>query len=505
MAVAAPSARPSLRARARRVSIPAPLGALWLACTLLCLAWTVTTAPLQGPDEHNHVAYVQQLAETGDGPSFGGEFAAVEGGDSWSTEQKELHRWQGLFGLIGLANARPGWTEVEQQRFEAFEDNLPPGAQADGLGPNPVAQNPPLYYAYEAVPYLLTSWADLPSRLLAMRAANLPLLLIIVTATWLAAGEIFRRRRRMAQTIAAGSVALLPQLGFMSGIVNPDFMLDAIWASFAWVAVAAIRLGPKPLPLLGLGGLAAASALTHGRGLAILGPLAVTLAVMLWRHRPLTRRALAWTGGLAVVVGVGLVAAFAYSSAHGGESSLGGEVGSTTGAGSPQGFLSYLFQFYLPGLRTMSPQGPDYGYGQVFIEGLGGTFGSLEVQYPFWVYDLLQLAAALGIAALLACVVRRWETVKTRWPQIVVVASIPVCMLALLHAASYRDLQGPPFDPLITGRYLLTLLAPMGLAIAFVCSSLPRRWGALLGTLVLTVFAILGMTGLGLTITRFYA
>jgi 4-amino-4-deoxy-L-arabinose transferase-like glycosyltransferase len=338
-----------------------------------------------------------------------------------------------------------------------------------------------------------------------MRLANLPLYLLIVTGTWLAAGEVFRRRRRMAQTIAAGSVALLPQLGFMSGVVNPDFMLDAIWALFTWVALLTVRVGPKPKPLLALGALAAASALTHGRGLAIVGPLAVVLAVACWRHRPLSRRALAGAGGLAGLFAAGLLAAFAYSGAHGGGSSLGGEVGSTTGAGSLKGFASYLWQFYFPGLRTMSPQGPDYGYRQVFVEGLGGTFGSLEIQFPLWVYDLLQLAAALGIAALLGCVVRRWETVRARWPQVVVVASIPACMLALLHLASYRDLQGPPYDPLITGRYLLPLLAPMGLAIAFVCSSVPRRWGGLVGTLVLTTFAVLSLCGLGLTVARFYA
>ncbi|HEU4656832.1 MAG TPA: hypothetical protein VFR97_04885 [Capillimicrobium sp.] len=504
MAVAAAASRAPARVRARdRVrSIPAPLAALLLACTILCVAWTVTTAPLQGPDEHNHVGYVQHLAETGNGPTFG---ATGETGDTWSSEQKELQRWEGLFGLIGLADARPGWNPAEEQRFADYEDHLPAGARSDGSGPNPVAQNPPLYYAYETIPYWATRWADLPARLLAMRLANLPLYLLLVTAAWLAAGEVFRRRRRMAQTIAAGSVALLPQLGFMSGVVNPDFLLATIWALFTWVALVAIRVGPRPLPLLGLGGLAAASALTHGRGLAIVGPLAVALAIAFWRHRPWDRRVLAWLGGLGALFAAGLVVAFAYSGAHGGGSSLGGEVGSTTGAGSLKGFVSYLWQFYFPGLRTMSPQGPDYGYRQVFVEGLGGTFGSLEIQYPLWVYDVLQLAAALGIAALLACVVRRWEAVKARWPQVVAVLSIPACMLALLHLASYRDLQGPPYDPLITGRYLLPLLTTMGLAIGFVCSSLPRRWGALLGTLVLTTFGVLSLCGLGLTVVRFYA
>jgi hypothetical protein len=44
----------------------------------------------------------------------------------------------------------------------------------------------------------------------------------------------------------------------------------------------------------------------------------------------------------------------------------------------------------------------------------------------------------------------------------------------------------------------------MGLAIAFVCSSLPRRVGAWLGTLVLTTFTVLCFTGLALSVARFY-
>jgi 4-amino-4-deoxy-L-arabinose transferase-like glycosyltransferase len=498
VAVAAP-ARVAARPRARLSAIPRPLAALLVACALLGLGWTLAMAPLQGPDEHNHVGYAQHLAETGTGPSFG----ATDGG-SWSTEQRQWQSWQGLQALIGIVDARPGWNAAEEQRFDRFEDAAPAGARKDGGGPNPVAQNPPLYYAYEALPYWATRWAELPTRLLAMRLANLPLYLLLVTFAWLAAGEAFGRRR-MAQTITAGSVGLLPQLGFMSGVVNPDFLLATIWAAFAWVALMAVRTGPRPRVVLALGGLAAASALTHGRGLAIVGPLVVVLAVILWRARPLSRRALLWGGGALGMVLAGMLVAFAYSSGHGGGASLGGEVGSTTGAGSPKGFLSYLWQFYLPPLRTMSPQGPPYGYRQVFVEGLGGTFGSLEIQFPLWVYDALQLAAALGLILLFALIVRRWAAVRARAAQLLVVVSLPVCMMLVLHLSAYRDLQGPPYDPLLTGRYLLPLLVPMGLAIAFACTQLPRRWGALLGTLVLTTFAVLSLCGLGLTVTRFYA
>jgi 4-amino-4-deoxy-L-arabinose transferase-like glycosyltransferase len=490
----------SSRARPRRprISVPKPLRGLLAACALLSIAWTVAMAPLQGPDEHNHVGYVQHLAETGAGPDFG-----PTKGASWSTEQLQWMYWQNLLSLIGIVDARPGWNPAEKRAYDDFLAHPPAGFRKDGSGPNPVGQNPPAYYAYETVPYWVFRWTELPSRVLFMRLANLPLYLAIVVFAWLAAGEVFRRRRR-AQTIAAGAVGLLPQLAFMSGVVNPDIMLATVWAAFAYLALLAVRLGPKPGVLVGLGAVAGLSALSHPRGLAGIPALVLVLAVVLWRARPWSVRLAAWTSAAFVALAVGVGGALAYSSAHGGRSSIGGEVGSTTGAGSIKGFLSYLWQFYLPPLRTMTPQGPPYGYRQVFVEGLGGTFGSLEITYPLWVYDALQLAAGVGLILLVLCVVRRWERVVAHGAQVLVVCALPVAMLAVLHASAYRDLQGPPYDPLLVGRYLLPLVVPMGLAIAFVCSSLPRRVGAWLGMLVLTTFTVLCFTGLALTVSRFY-
>lgn len=488
------------RAHPRSRAIPRPLLGLLIACALLSIAWAVTTAPLQGPDEHNHYGYVQHLAETGSAPSFGATLGA-----SWSREQQTWHAWQNLLGTIGIVDARTGWNPAEEARLKAYVDHLPEGARKDGSGPNPVGQNPPLYYAYETIPYWITRSAEPPTRLLFMRWANVPLLLALVTFAWLAAGEVFRGRRRAMQTITAGAVGLLPQLTFISGVVNPDILLATLWAALTWLALVAVRVGPRPRVLLGIGAVAGASALTHGRGLAVAVPLAVILVLVLWRARPLTLRTVAWVAGAGALAMLGAAAAIIYSGAHGGGSSIGGEVGATGSAGSLKGFLSYVWQFYLPPLRTMSPQGAPYGYRQVFVEGLGGTFSSLEIQFPLWVYDALQLAAALGLALFGACIVRRWEAIRTHGAQVVVLLGITLGMLVVLHLSAYKSLQGPPFDPLLVGRYLLPLLVPMGLAIAFVCRMLPRRAGALLGAGILTLYTILSMAGIAMTVARFYA
>ena len=122
MAVAISVSEGARPRRLRPSSVPGPLRALLLASALLSIAWTVAMAPLQGPDEHNHVGYIQNLAETGGGPSFG----ATKGG-SWSTEQLQWMYWQNLLGLIGIQDARPGWNPAEQRAYDDFLTNPPAG------------------------------------------------------------------------------------------------------------------------------------------------------------------------------------------------------------------------------------------------------------------------------------------------------------------------------------------------------------------------------------------
>jgi len=456
-------------------------------------------APLQGPDEQNHAAYVQYLAETGRGPTFG----AV--GRTYSTESSQFQRWASLRALVGVLAARPGWTQAEQQRYGQIDGGLTESQRRDGGRNNPVAQNPPLYYLYQALPYraILAVGGSLPTRLLWMRLANIPLYLLIVACAWLIVGAVLGRRR-WPQTVGAGAAALLPQLAFMSGVVNPDIALSAIWAALIYVALLILRRPPSAGLVIGFGALAGASAATHGRGLAAAVPAVLVLAMTLWRFRDRPRRWLAGAfGGALAALAAGVGAAFAYSSAHGGIASLGGE--STRAGGSVKGFLSYLWQFYLPRLDTMTPPlGPPYGYRQVYIHGFFGTFGSLEIAFPTWVYDSLQVATGAGLVVLVICLARRWERVRSHADKLIVLLAFLGSMVLLVHIASYRDLQAPLHDPLFTGRYLLPLTTLFALALAFVVDSLRERAAVAFGSAALAAGVLLSLAGLGLTLERFY-
>ncbi|MCW2995230.1 MAG: hypothetical protein JWQ18_2725, partial [Conexibacter sp.] len=205
--------RPS--ARALR-DVPRPLVLLLAVAAVLSLSWNLATAQLQGPDEADHVAYVEHLAETGKIPS------AVGGAASYAPDEAQALYGYGYLRLLQNRLVRPPWSPLAERSFRSFEDAQPAGAGGKGDGPNPVGKNPPLYYVYEAVGWRLTPGGFF-GKLFVLRAMGGLLLLAMVAFTWLLAGEVFRRR--LPQTVAAGVPALLPMAGFMSGIVNTDILL----------------------------------------------------------------------------------------------------------------------------------------------------------------------------------------------------------------------------------------------------------------------------------------
>ncbi|HYM56474.1 MAG TPA: DUF2142 domain-containing protein [Solirubrobacteraceae bacterium] len=461
---------------------------------LLSVAWSFTTAPLQGPDESAHFSYIQHLAETGHKPRVLGGIRPD------STEVGTALAFFNLAQLRTDPGARPAWSQLEERRFKDTLEFFGEKAQDDGSGPNPLAKNPPLYYAYQVVPYYVGSAGSFWDRLIVMRLASGLLFLLAVTSTWLAASELFAAT--WPRVLATGSVALLPGLTSISGSVNADNMLIAAWSGFIFAALRLVRRGPTVGRVLAVCALGAASLLTHGRGTAIVVPLVVVLAVALLRARPPLVAALrTLVPGLGLLVGA-FVAYRLLLAPSGG--SYGGEVNLGAAGFNLRHLISSTWQFYFPALPFMNERGgPDYGYRQVFIETFFGSFASLDVDYPTAVYTLIQVVCALGLIGLVAALVRRLHTLRARWPQVVVLVAVTASMLALLHTVSYRALLSGA-DPLITGRYLLPLVTILGLTVAFVLTSVRPHVSAVLGALVLSGLVALNLVGLMLTLTRFY-
>ena len=489
------------RVRAPLRRVPAPLTLLLAVAAVLSLSWNLATAPLQGPDEADHVGYVEHLAQTGKIPS------SAEGNGAYATDEVGALE-AGYLRMYQNRLARPPWTADAERRFQRFEDSLPNGARDNGNGPNSVGKNPPLYYVYEALGWKLAFGAGFFGKLFVARLLGGLLLLAMVAFTWLAAGEVFARRR-LPQTVAAAVVALLPMGGFLSGIVNTDIMLAAVWSAFLWLALRTARLGLTWQRAAGLSAVTVLSVLTHGRGLALVPALLIALLVAWLKHERTLRSTLraAASSGVVLVAGLGIYKVLV--SASGGGALFGGEanIGSQS-AFSIRQLLSGIWQFYLPRMDSMVPRlGPQgFGYRQFYVQQyFGGIFSSFEVYFPYLIYDAVQLTVFILLLALYTIGAVRIRTVWPHWPKIAIVGGTAICLVFFLHLASYRALANGAASPLIVGRYLLPMTAIVGIAIAAVVAGLPRRAGTVVAAIVLVGMVALSLGALALNVERFYA
>jgi 4-amino-4-deoxy-L-arabinose transferase-like glycosyltransferase len=488
------------RVRTTLRRVPAPLALLLAVAAVLSLSWNLATAPLQGPDESDHVGFVEHLAETGKIPS-----ASTGNGPYASDEIAALGA--GYLRMYQNRLARPPWGTQAEKAFQQTEDGLPANARETGNGPNSVGKNPPLYYIYEAIGWKAAVGAGFFGKLFVLRLFSGLMFLALVALTWLTAGEVFGRRR-LPQTVATAVVALLPMAGFMSGIVNTDIMLAAIWMAFLWLALRTVRQGLTWQRSAGLAAVTVLSVLTHGRGLALVPALAIALVVAWLVHAKPLRATLqaAASSGIVLLVGLGiykvLVSAGGGGALFGGEANLGNK-----SAFSIRQLFSFIWQFYLPKLDSLEPRiGPGLGYRQLFVQQyFAGVFSSFEVYFPFWVYDTVQVVVLVLLIALYTIGAMHLRTVWPHWPKIAILAGTALCLVFFLHIASYRALVNGGDNPLIVGRYLLPMTGIVGIAVGAVVAGLPRRAGTATAAFVLVGMVALSLGALALNVERFYA
>jgi hypothetical protein len=474
--------------RKRPLQVPSALLALLLVATVELLAWSIAVPALQEPDEASHFSYAQAIAERGEIPwhTSGGPRGGLE---PLSSEQQVASVWAGLEPLLANPAARPLWTEADESVWRTRDAALGPDARSV-IEPSSAFANPPVAYVYDAAVYTAVGGSFF-DRLFALRWANLPLLLVMVAATWALARELFEDRPA-AVVLATAVVALQPLLTSVAGGVTPDVLLCALFATGLALSVRIVRRGPTTGRLVALALVSLLAPLTHGRGLALLVPAGLAVLLSWPPLRRLPRPTLAAGVGLAAVA----VAALALRYAERGGPTLSGT----------RGFASYLWQFYLPRLPWMNPP-PFQGWTirDVYVDRLYGTFGQLEITLPGWVTDTLADAAVvLAVGALVAAIVRR-HTLRRLLAPIAVLAAAAISAILLVHLQAYRGLLDDPGDPVITGRYLLPLLPLLGVGVAATLQALPRRAFAVAGGGVLAAAVLLQLAALGAMLTRFYA
>ncbi len=405
--------------------------------------------------------------------------------------------------------SRVPWDPRIEAAWKAQVAQLHPSA-ADGGGNETAATHGPLYYGALVPAYLLASASPL-SQLTLMRLTSALIGALTVLFAFLLGRELAPRRPLIA-VLAALLVAFQPMYGFISGAVNNDVGVNAATAALELLTILVLRRGWRAWTAIPLGVVLLALPAIKETGLAIYPAVGLALLAAFWRHRGRT----AFLGaGLTAVAGVltrVLLARLKDGLRPAAAAAAAGAASGATAASSvseaeahPVGFLSYLWQVFLPRLSFMSPHfetGSPPAF-LIFVERGWGAFGWYDVLFPRWLFDLL--FALMIVVALLALVAARRERrfLRANLPEVGFLLLCPIAVVAGVEAAFYT----PGIRPVVAefGRYAFPAIAPFALIVVGALHAFGRRALPWLGAGLVTAMIGLSFAGQLLTLTSFYA
>jgi 4-amino-4-deoxy-L-arabinose transferase-like glycosyltransferase len=468
-----------------------------LIAFLNAASWSILSPPFQIPDETDHFAYVQQLAEahrlpTGSGTSYSPEEeAAIEG----------LRQQQVRFN----PSERTISSRAQQRQLE---HDLARPLSRRGPGKVGVAgSEPPLYYALETIPYELASSGSLLDRLALMRAFSALFGALTALFSFMFIREVLPRVP-WAWTVGGLGVALAPLLGFMSGAVNPDGLLYAVSAALFYQVARCFRRGLTPRAGLAIGITVVVGLLTKLNFLGLVPGVVLALLIVAWRERAGSRRNV--VRGLAVALAPVAILAIAYAALA---SSTGHSVSFTSskaseltkGPGTVASALSYTWQFYLPHLPFMRDYFPGLStWRQLWFNGLVGLYGWADTVFPNWLYSVALVPGGIGLLLLLRALFLERLQVRSHLVEGVVYATMAVGVMTLVGVTSYfsdvLERSGPYWEP----RYLMPMIALAGVALALTARGAGRRWGPVIGALVVVLILGHDIFSQLLVVSRYY-
>jgi Predicted membrane protein (DUF2142) len=485
-------ARRSPREALRRIPFAA-----WLCAIVACVnavAWSIITPPFQVPDEPEHVAYVKQIAETGRLPSKTGHFSLEE-----AVALEDLH--------LQMVAEEPEYQTIssraQQEKLQHDLAQAKISSEAGSEYAGVAASEPPLYYALEAIPYRLGAGGTLLDRIELMRLLSALMAGLTALFTFLFARETLPRAP-WAWTVAGLSVALVPLLGFMSGAVNPDSMLYAVTAALLYGLARGFRSGLTRSLAIVLGALTAIGFLTKLNFVGIAPGALLGVIVLAVRAARTQGRAAYVSLAIALAIALSPIALYAAYNLASGASPLGLVPGVIATVHTPLAEMSYIWQLFLPRLPGMHDDFAGvFTTGQIWFDSYVGLYGWLDTPFPGWVYELALLPAAL-IAVLCAReLVVRSSALRARAVELVVYCAICAGLMVLIGGDSYVRFPSinAEFGQM---RYLLPLLPLLGAVLALAARGAGRRWGPIVGAVIIMLFLAHDLFSELQEVARFY-
>lgn len=465
--------------------IPRPLLALLGAVAVTVVAWALLVPPFMVPDEAEHFAFVQSLAENGERPPRG-----TPADLPLSTEQRYALLKARTTAATGDLRFKPAWEPSEEREWRAMREGL---RRDDIVSVETQSERPPTYYALQVLPYLVSPSDDPFDRLFLMRLFSALLMLVTTAGAWLLIGEL-SGSNRLLQLGGSASVGLQPMTTFVSAGVHPDALLFASYSLALWLMARISRRGWSTKVVAGLLAATAAAVLTKEAGLALVPAVAFVVLNAARQHG----------SGLRTTISAATVASVAVAGAalalHDG---LWDRATRDLRFDSLRGFGTYLWDFYLPRLpfqHEYSALHLDYPAWTVWVKHTWASFGFLEVQFPVGAYVALFAVAVVVMGSAAVALLRgRFAIGRTTFYAFALVA---VCLVIAAHWNDFLSVNNDDARS-FQGRYLLPLMPLVGVAVAAALSNMRRR--AMGVALVLGGLAVLDLFSLAVTAGRYFA
>jgi 4-amino-4-deoxy-L-arabinose transferase-like glycosyltransferase len=460
------------------------------------LTWALLVAPWQSPDETTHFAYAQSLAE-----NF--KLPGVPGRPGASSDETFADAAVGASrGAFWPAASPPDWSRSDYAAYLKVARGPHPPSKSDGSGPLAADSNPPLYYLFADIGYLIDHGGTAFGRLYAIRISGILLLALTTIGAWLLAGETFGRRR-LPQLACAAFAGLLPMSTFMSTAVSPDAMLITTWTFALWLGARVINRRAQRLDAMALCAIMAAAILTKATSYALVVPVLFALLIG-WRRRPASERMAALQGlamaGVVLVLPVVAWLAIAQLTGRPGINQVATSAAHPFEVGQ---FLSYVWQFYLPRLPFMTPfrTTPQLPLYNIWLIQGTGVFGWLDVFLPHWLYPFAAwLTGAIAIATV--ALLTRLRNPR-HFALLGFFALTAIALLGLLHVTEYRAVIAGSLT-FLQGRYLLPAVGLGGLALGLIVAAVPLRARAPACGLVVTALLALQVVSLSAVLQAYY-
>jgi 4-amino-4-deoxy-L-arabinose transferase-like glycosyltransferase len=464
--------------------------------------WGVVVPPFQVPDEITHFGYAQYLAETGKAPPQGA-------GAQYSPQEQAALEALNFFSVIGRPSERVILTSREGEALRAsLVDKSPVGEGGSSSATN----QPPLYYALEAIPYWLSPSNNILTRLQCMRLLSALLAALTVLAVFMFLRELMPGSP-WAWTVGALVVAFQPMVNFIAAGVQGDNLLFLTSAVTFLMLLRAYRRGLTTRRAVAIGAVVAAGVLAKLTFIAFLPGIALAMALLAWRALPEGRGPAMRRLALAVAVAAVPVVIYAVLNVtvwHRGSITAGGVAGATNNALPGGGTvtmhetLDYIWQLYLPKLWFMNHSYfTSYPVVGIWLNETVGHFGWLDYTFPHWVYtDAHYIFVVLLVLALVG-LVRARSRIRPLLPLFACFAVMAVGLFGAIGYAGirYRLSTGDQFEQ---ARYLFPLLVFYALLIVMAARGVGRRWAPALGAVLVVLAMTHGLFAETLTISRYY-